>query len=173
MAKEGISGMQLAKKLGIPASTFKKIRSQEITNPTLATLVPIARYFSVPLEYFLGEGDVDHYVPLLSWDEVVRFPDVPLLDRVYVGSRINYGANAYALRVENENDALFPLGSFLVVKALAIPQHRDFVILANQSGAVQMQWDKQTILQAPEHKVLGVVAEYHRELVLKSIIKEE
>ena len=176
MAKEGISGMKLAKRLGIPASTFKKIRSQEITNPTLATLVPIARYFSVSLEYFLQADDHfnnieniskhPHDLPLLSWIEAIQFPNISPSHSCYVNAGHHYGAQVFALCIEAEHEALFPLGSFILVDSNVQPKHRDWVISINdnQSHAVLKQWVNQK-----EYRLLGVVIEYRRELFIKNL----
>jgi transcriptional regulator with XRE-family HTH domain len=161
MAKEGISGLKLAQKLGIPASTFKKIRSQEITNPTLATLVPIAQYFSVPLEYFL-EIDVEHDVPLLRWSDVAKFPAIS--SHEYVNTAHCYSGQPFALCIEHA--AIFPKKSFIIVDTVTQAREGDYVVIVdNQSDPVLEKFKQGEMLM--DRKVVGVITEYQRNLGIK------
>ncbi len=189
MASEGISGMKLAKKLGIPASTFKKIRSKEITNPTIATLLPIARYFSVPLEYFLeAENSLDnttdaskqkHHIPLLSWVEAKEFSVISPNHVFYVSTERNYGMHVFALRIEEGYELLFPSGSYIVVDSDVTPQHGDLVIskgdhlnliikqFVNRDGKNYLvSLDNKEMTLFTPGCLLGVVIEYQRKLIL-------
>lgn len=181
MAKEGISGMQLARNLGIPASTIKKIRSQEITNPTVATLAPIARYFSVTLEYLLeATNDSSNLGPkqyldarLISWDEAMQFRRQ---DPTKIGPHDD-NATVFVLMIEASDEGIFPMGSFIIVDSTVIPKHGDFVIAAKkeypkallkqflcaEGGNYLRSFNSITSLM-PEYFLLGVVMEYHKQL---------
>lgn len=128
MSKAGISGMQLARELGIPASTIKKIRSKEITNPTVATLVPIARYFSVTIEYLLESGEESEIsehpskqyidLPLISWEEAAQLKNTD---------------QGFALLIVSNNEAIFPLGSLIIIEPSTQIEHNDFVIIVENT----------------------------------------
>ncbi|MBV9576414.1 MAG: helix-turn-helix transcriptional regulator, partial [Gammaproteobacteria bacterium] len=45
-----IGGAQLARTTNIPLSTIKNIRKGTNINPTIETLIPLARYFDISLE---------------------------------------------------------------------------------------------------------------------------
>jgi transcriptional regulator with XRE-family HTH domain len=167
MVGEGISGLKLAQKLGIPASTFKKIRSQEITNPTLATLVPIAQYFSVPLEYFL-EVDAQCDVPLLRWSDVAKFPNVS--SNEYLNTARCYSGPFFAMCIERET--MFPKNSFIIVDTISQAREGDCIVMVDeQSDTVIRQFKKEDMLMGI--RVVGVVTEYQREAVIKSLIHKE
>jgi transcriptional regulator with XRE-family HTH domain len=167
MAKEGISGMKLAQKLGIPASTFKKIRSQEITNPTLATLVPIAQYFSVPVEYFL-ETDTQCDVPLVSLSDVANFPEVS--SNEYINTARCYSGQSFALCIERET--IFPKNSFIIVDTVCQAREGDCVVIVDEQFDIVIVQLKNADMLIGK-KVVGVVTEYHRKLAIKSLIHKE
>src|SRR3990167_6212407 len=108
--KKKISATKLARELNLPAATIKNIRHGDNLNPTIATLSPIAQYFSVTIGQLVGEESlleklnvgVVLSVPLFSWEEVLRWPAaegeqwVNFLDTDYSDSI------DFALRVNND-----------------------------------------------------------------------
>ena len=55
MTKNVLNASELARSTGLPASTIKKIRNHDNPNPTLATLRPLAQYFSISLSQLIGD----------------------------------------------------------------------------------------------------------------------
>src|SRR5580692_3272249 len=84
MARARLSSSELARQLGIPATTIKRIRNNEQANPTITTLIPIAQYFSISLDQLIGDEsfcttgemrplDELHQIPMLSWHECLHY----------------------------------------------------------------------------------------------------
>lgn len=80
-----INDADLSRETEIPASTISRMRLND-TNPTVATLRPLAKFFSVSIDQLLGDEPLDvnrlpglhnptfftaHKIPLISWDFVL------------------------------------------------------------------------------------------------------
>ncbi|RDH39976.1 MAG: XRE family transcriptional regulator [Candidatus Aquirickettsiella gammari] len=79
--KRGINTNQLHKHTGIPLSTLKRLRLNKENNPTLASLAPIANFFSVSLDQLIGKtpllskNEVETNsltIPLISWKDIIN-----------------------------------------------------------------------------------------------------
>jgi len=83
-----ISADELGRRTNIPASTIKKIRNRYNPNPTLTTLLPLAKFFSLTLGQLVGDEpmpkdrlkgqyqpsiETTRHVPLLSWEETAAW----------------------------------------------------------------------------------------------------
>lgn len=83
-----IGGVKLARITNIPLSTIKNIRLGKNVNPTIETLVPLARYFNCSLEEVIyGNFSVEKLakdksrvsrnfaqsVPVILWEEAVSW----------------------------------------------------------------------------------------------------
>jgi transcriptional regulator with XRE-family HTH domain len=194
MLTEGISGMQLARKLGIPPSTIKKIRSQEITNPTVATLLPIAKYFSVQLEYLLDATDQlkpaffpkENYfeLPIISWTDASNPQELQPVSSVAILER-EYSANAYALSIDDTTKFTFPISGLIIMEPAAVIKHGDFILTAKRNGTkiVIKQYLAEfrkkylrslikindTEVITAEDLLLGVVMECRKQFTIKKI----
>src|SRR5580704_4784010 len=84
MARSRINSSELARLTGLPATTIKRIRNNEQSNPTVSTLLPIAKYFSMTISELLAceggfIGNISpkvcglKLIPLLSWRECAQF----------------------------------------------------------------------------------------------------
>lgn len=155
--KSGININQLHKHTGIPLSTLKRLRLNKENNPTLASLAPIADYFSVTLDQLTGIADLPENlgnsekisgltIPLIHWEDIINMPkdrrrlafaSVLIMD-------VNLNENSYALLVKDKNWNNFLVGSLLIVDPDLIPRDRDFVIVNKKGlGAAQL---KQTLI---------------------------
>lgn len=179
--KKEISATKLARELNLPAATIKNIRHGDNLNPTIATLFPIAQYFSVTISQLVGEeplleklnAGVILSVPLFSWEEVLQWPATEGEQRVNFLDTDYSDSIDFALRVNNDELKEFSKDAILFINASVTPEHRDFVIIQNNSKqtAVLRQWldegdgiylrtlsDKYPLVVfKPEYKVLGVV----------------
>ena len=188
-----LNAEQLSRRVGLPASTIKKIRNNAECNPTLSTLLPIAKYFSLTVSQLLGDIDwpTDRInarspttttalssLPIRDWQDCGDLDQKKHYERV--SSENNYSADAFALVVQTEEwENLLP-GTILLVEPNYKPQHRDYIITKkrNQIEATLKQWlvnDDEVYLKTPtagfpiqalpkEQQVLGVVVEYKKKL---------
>lgn len=194
MAKARINSNELAQKIGVPATTIKRIRNNEQANPTISTLAPIAEFFSVSLNQLLGANasiginNIDHSVikiPLYSWQECICYAD---LDRNSCAKHIfterTVSEKAFALILEDKDLDFFPKNSILIVDPMEHPQNGDYVIVANIGRniasvrkyivEIDQIYLKSMIdglnisILTSEYKILGVIIQYKVELKLNS-----
>jgi SOS-response transcriptional repressor LexA len=195
MSEIRISADELARRISLPASTIKKIRNRYNPNPTLATLLPLAQFFSVTLGQLVGNEPFPNNrmkgrykenskaasnVPVLNWDEVLTWPEQNARAYDTITSECAYSENAYALVVEAHDwENLFP-GTVLLIDPMLTPEHRDFIVTYKQGQTQptlkQVLFDEEQmylksvlpsgniISLLPEHKLLGVVVEFKKQL---------
>ena len=152
--KQRMSVSQLSYATGIPASTIKKLRNRENMNPTLATLIPIARFFSVSLEHLISDIEIkaqsaanlatlplNHVqlsksCPLLTWEKAIHWPhtDDTLCQKVL--SMNYYHPQMFALQVETEDWEPLVQGTVLFVDPTILPIHCDYVVIVRKGQEV-------------------------------------
>ncbi len=202
MAEIRISADELARRTGLPASTIKKIRNRYNPNPTLATLLPLAQFFSVTLGQLAGDEPLSEsrikgiykenvktlrHIPVLSWSEVIEWPNLDSKSQTTITTEHEYSKNAYALLVEEDDWENLAKGTALIIDPALEAEHRDFVINHKDGHLLpslkQILYDEGQIYLKPvvqgykitaftsEHRILGVVTEYKK--YLRKIAKTE
>lgn len=192
MAKARINSSELARLIGIPATTIKRIRNNEQSNPTISTLFPIAKYFSISISDLLGceaglTNNIKTYnvgvvsIPLLSWRECVHFP---LLNYDQVPRRVlterKVSDRSFSLMIEDRDLDFFPENGLLIVEPQISPESGDYIIVAKseQGSACIKKYIVETdqiYLKSlvkglgitpltEEYIILGVVLQYKVEL---------
>src|SRR5437868_1736736 len=89
MSEARLNAEELSRRINIPASTIKKIRNNKDANPTLLTLSPLAKYFSLTISQLIGDESfpetrlkgayiINHsaltHIPLITWNEALTWP---------------------------------------------------------------------------------------------------
>jgi transcriptional regulator with XRE-family HTH domain len=203
MAEMRISADELARRTNIPASTIKKIRNRYNPNPTLTTLLPLAKFFLITLGQLVGEEplpqsrlkgsyqpDPSTYsrIPLIEWADAPH-PSQAQTNH-FVTTEYNYSANSFALSVIEDDWENLTRGTILIIDPLIKPAHRDFIILHKETQKIptlkQILFDEdQSYLKSiisgynittmtPGHRILGVVVEYKKNLKpIHSVTKEK
>ena len=144
MAEARLNAEELSRRIGLPASTIKKIRNNHDANPTLTTLVPLAKYFSMTISQLVGDEsfpksrlkgtycpnlDTLSYIPLISWRDAINWPSLNTKSDISIGSEHIYSQKAYALMVEEDGwENLVKNTALLIDPELEI-EHRDFIIV--------------------------------------------
>lgn len=134
--KWGININQLHKHTGIPLSTLKRLRLNKENNPTLASLAPIASYFSVSLDQLTGREALPKKnngltVPLIHWKDIINTPK----NRYYLAFSsllirdITLNENSFALVIKDNSTNNFLAGSLLVIDPSLKGRNRDFIIV--------------------------------------------
>lgn len=138
--KWGININQLHKHTGIPLSTLKRLRLSKENNPTLASLAPIANYFSVSLDQLTGREALPTKnnihtnglaVPLIHWKDIINTPK----NRCYLAFSsllirdITLNENSFALVIKNNSTNNFLAGSLLIIDPSLKGRNRDFIIV--------------------------------------------
>lgn len=138
--KWGININQLHKHTGIPLSTLKRFRLNKENNPTLASLAPIANYFSISLDQLTGREalpkknnkQIDGLtIPLIHWKDILNisknrnhlaFSSLLIRD-------ITLNENSFVLVIRDNNTTNFLAGSLLVIDPSLKGRNRDFIIV--------------------------------------------
>lgn len=144
MSDVHLSAEELSRRIGLPASTIKKIRSRSDTNPTLSTLIPIAQYFSLSVSQLIGDEpfpaarikgtykpntQILSQLPLISWEDAITWPEQNIQIISTVTTECIYDQNAYALLIEEDNFENLAKGTVLLIDPKLKPAHRDFIIV--------------------------------------------
>ena len=144
MAEAHLNAEELSRRIGLPASTIKKIRNNTGSNPTLSTLSPLAKYFSLTISQLVGDEsfplsrvkgsytinpDKLNHIPLISWQDAITWPTVPEHPRPEITTEHNYSKNAYALLVEEDDWENMAKDTVLLIDPGLEIEHRDLVIV--------------------------------------------
>lgn len=151
MDETRLNAEELSRRIGIPASTIKKIRSNKDANPTLSTLTPIAQYFSLTISQLVGDepfstnrikGEYkptkEHMtqIPIISWTESIHWPNIQKIPTSIITTEHKYSKTAYALFVEEDDWENLAKGTALLIDPLIKPDHRDY-ILVHKNGQLK------------------------------------
>jgi transcriptional regulator with XRE-family HTH domain len=147
MAKERLNANQLARKTNIPASTIKKIRNHDNPNPTLATLVPLANYFSISVAQLVGDSDVaiakNHdlnvsipsSIPILTINQLI--PELPARKPstiLAISSERHYSDGVFAIKLPESMGGIFAKDGLIVVEPRVHMKHLDYVLILVEKG---------------------------------------
>jgi len=190
MAKARLNSNELARQINIPATTIKRIRNNEQSNPTVMTLLPIAQYFSISLDQLIGNESFPskniypselHSIPLLTLQESTQYA---LLNyrkgNSQVFTELNVSDKAFALIIEENDLDFFPKKSIVITDPGQKPETGNYVVIANikQNIAsirkyiveIDQIYLKPLVkgvtisVLSPEYKILGVILQYKVEL---------
>ncbi|OGT54049.1 MAG: transcriptional regulator [Gammaproteobacteria bacterium RIFCSPHIGHO2_12_FULL_41_15] len=150
MSASQINASELARRTGIAQPIIHRLSTGQNTNPKLATIQPISRYFMITVSQLIGEiplpneetplrVNTEHEgwkkVPLLSWEEAIVWPEssatqTKTKNATYVTTDINVSHLAYSLKIHDTSlEPLFPEGTTFIVEPNRKPEHRNFVLV--------------------------------------------
>lgn len=146
--KWGINISQLHKQTGIPLSTLKRLMLNKENNPTLASLAPIANYFSISLDQLTGREALPKKnnkqingltIPLIHWKDILNILNIPKTRNQLAFSSllirdIALNENSFALVIRDNNTNNFLSGSLLVIDPSLKGCNRDFIIVYKKGG---------------------------------------
>lgn len=139
MAGCQIGATQLARTINIPLSTIKNIRSGTHINPTIETLIPLARYFDVSIDDIINSDLAihdkrkhshkifPHPVPIISWEDAISWPDNALSDQ-QIFTEKPY-RKAFALNSELNLSKVLSDPGFILIDPMQQPNHLDYVLV--------------------------------------------
>lgn len=119
MTSVHINASELARRTGIAQPIIHRLSTGQNTNPKLATIKPIARYFMVNISQLIGEEPLPsdqspqitgnyrawNRVPLISWKDATSWPEAlphyQTSDEVmYISTDANVSKLAYGLIIQ-------------------------------------------------------------------------
>jgi len=143
MEEAHLSADELGRRTGLPSSTIKKIRNRYNPNPTLTTLLPLAKFFSITLGQLVGNEPLPNnrikgtykenmetirYIPILSWEEAITWPNTYDEYHNTVSTEYEYDRHAFSLIVEEDHWENLAKGTALLIDPSLKASHRDFII---------------------------------------------
>lgn len=143
MAGARLNSSELARQTGIPAGTIKRIKNNN-ANPTIETLIPLAKYFSIAISELVGDAPLNSAItiglkkiPLLSWQKysINNQIDYTNLSRFVLTER-QIGKRGFALHMEKEYMDFFPKDSLLIVDPEINPGFGDYVIVNKEEQGI-------------------------------------
>ncbi len=145
-----VNASELARRTGIAQPIIHRLSTGQNTNPKLATIKPIARYFLVSVSQLIGEEPLPNdqsfirtssehrgwnRIPLISWKDAADWPETlpnyqNANDAIYVSTDANVSKIAYSLVIKGcAMEPLFPEGTTIIIEPKRKPADRDFVVV--------------------------------------------
>lgn len=134
------------KHTGIPITTIQRICKDPRANPTLASLIPLADFFSITLAQLIGEqplfenktNNLEQWstIPVITWQHATEWPAMRLTftPQRNVATEINVGPHAFALEVLDDQHEYFQKNTLLVIDPSIKAIHRDYVVSHKKNG---------------------------------------
>jgi len=191
MENNQVSLSMLYRNTGVAIPTIKRLQNDPTTNPTIATLQPIANFFGITVTQLIGNNlptqigyleNQTHWleVPLLEWNQVTDWlaPEKKMSITASVFVDIDVGTKPFALIVNEDDWQPIFKGSLLIVNSEITPTHKDYAIVykAGQNSPTLQQVvfhddeiylkpmnpSFQTIRFSKEHRFLGVLIQIRK-----------
>ncbi|MES2142103.1 MAG: helix-turn-helix transcriptional regulator [Pseudomonadota bacterium] len=182
--ERGINTHQLHKHTGIPLSTLKRLRLNKEHNPTLASLLPIAKYFKVTVDQLIGSNSLkiktsssnEITIPIIYWKDALHCKK-ERYKQAFSFLLINdtsLSRDSYALIIEGHQWSNFLAGSLLIIDPHLDPSNRDFIIAQKEQHLPQLHqvliftnkrylklsdYKSEIVLFTNKYKNLGVVTQ--------------
>lgn len=151
MRLKGSNMSQIHKDTGVPLTTITRLIHSTNPNPTISSLLPIAKYFGVTLNQLMGLDPLNLnnssngnpgaktlrpwlHIPLISWEEAAHWLDGPPCSMAeHITSDCELSRHAFALKVAETNWEGFFMGSILIIDPEVTPEHGDYVVVLKES----------------------------------------
>jgi SOS-response transcriptional repressor LexA len=140
-----VSISEIHRNTGLPITTLQRLKIDPNSNPTLATLVPIAEFFAVSVSQLIGDESlpIDRSpgifiqrkenwikIPILSWEQATAWPNIEIdKKQATVSTDIDIGGNTFALEIMEDDWAGFPKNSLIIVDPNINPSAKDYLVV--------------------------------------------
>lgn len=182
----GLSKADLSKETGVPVVTIEYLVDGSTYNPRVATLLAIADYLHVSLDYLVGsvygrsqavvqsrsfqiEKSTERQVPLLEWEDVEHwckhgYNFLKDIDIKWVASQQVVSKEAFALTITDQAEGVFPRDSIMIVDPRAQSGPFDYVLATMCGGSPCI---KKIVYENDEIYLNSVVVNLHSEEVFE------
>lgn len=161
METHGLNKADLSKETGIPSATIGYIVDGATFNPRIATLLTIANYFQVTLDYLVGSPcklseksinstpitqvavpeseDGVSKVPVLEWKDVRywlkhRFDFLKNATPEWIATTLDLSEEAFALVIPYQTQGVFPKKSIIIADPAVEYRSADYVLGSIRGG---------------------------------------
>jgi transcriptional regulator with XRE-family HTH domain len=174
LVKHRLSALDLAQKTGIGQPVISRLLSGTTRNPQISSLLPIAKFFRLPVEdlirvynakntvkKFRKNRHHDEYtkIPLLSESQIIRIllENIPFqlkgTPTFILNRKVNN--NVYAFNINDYcSNPVFPNNTIAVVASDLSPNHKDFVLVHNREQIYFRRYlfiNNKTFLEIPTY----------------------
>lgn len=167
-----ISEQEIARALGLPALTIKRIVSGETADPRISTLQSIADYLGVSIDALLDtkesfplnkiKKNVPKFVPILNWeimsDKSLKEIDLSLWsDWLPIADlpTIHFTSNSFGLKSRPSMKTRFPEGTVFIFEPDEKPRDGDLILVkTKQDHSLSL---REFIMDSPECRLQPVV----------------
>lgn len=124
MKQKKVSTVELSSKTNIAEITINKLRTGKHTNPTISTVIAIASFFKVSIDFLLNDdtSDVHGIISYIGIDKMQISKEVvhlyPFIKNV-----------TFVVRVTNDNYQEYPNNSILLFKTYSEYKNNDVILL--------------------------------------------
>ncbi len=158
MKQAHLDNAQLSYHTGVPITTISRLRNATDSNPTIATLIPIANFFGISVHQLIGETELSEEecsMARLHHLQTVQIPIITLQQAIdpiilneetvqhyrWISSSAALGAGAFAI-VSEGSQAIphLPSGAAIIFSRSIQPKDMDYVV-------VQIKKDKPPVLR--------------------------
>ena len=146
MAERKIDDTRLATATGIATSSLSRIKNDPNSNPTLASLLPIANFFDITISQLIGERGLSKgyvteparnktmivkQVPVIAWQEIKSFKSNKLQEfSHWIPSNQLLSKEAFALIVKSSNwRETFYQGAYLIIDPAVESSDGDYALI--------------------------------------------
>lgn len=147
LKEEGISESELSRRLGVAQQIINKIISGTNQNPKIATLIPIANYFNIPLHNFIenqlvnvksltGESQT-HQIPYIEFREIKNLgvEEAISITKKYISIDADKKKNYFATSMYDDSmEPKFPKGTVLIFNKTESVINGDFCLLRGDNN---------------------------------------
>lgn len=142
-----LSESELARRTGIGQPVIHRMASGETDNPKVATLIPIAQYFSLTINQLMGVDPLPkdrvpgtynpiaqtwNKLPLVTWEELVEWPTITrrTTQDLRISTDADVSDQAFAVIVKDSTMLpRFAEGTLLIIDPEVQPEDKDFVVV--------------------------------------------
>lgn len=146
MEASGITANILSKKTGVGQATIYKIKDGVISNPTIETIYPIAKYFRLSIDELVGvklysntpnSNYAKNMIPLISFQDINKYPDSSVIR--YVNTDFVDVEGKCCVEVDEETH-IFKKDSILILDLIIKYEKYDYVVVkANNSNVFSIK----------------------------------
>ena len=170
MNEFNVDDKMLSEKCGVNAATIKKIRLGQSLNPTLESLLPIAKFFDISVSQLIGETSLSEPaskdIPLLSWVDLETKNRESILIRSHIPADIKIPPGCFATSVAiDKYDLPFKKNTIAIVNPKKLPSDNDYILCLFNN---QLEICK-IVVQFGEKFILGMVPGMQQQIKLESL----
>lgn len=176
---EKVSGNELGKETGVPQPVINRIINGKTLNPSISTLIPIAKYFNLSMSQLIGEAPLPevfnkqlapsedisfanetHNVPIIHWNQILEWCDNTLDASVeeYISIEKQTSRKIFALKMNeldvNITNPRFHSDSIIIIEPEITTLNYDYVIICNVEKTLPPKYYISQILFDDSKKIL-------------------